>query len=90
MGYEEKVKKSCVKPRKFTLYSVLQITLMTLLRIPYLGRIGSTKLVLAKWHKYGILNRVIRVSDLNLFCQEIESDRFGDSLNSVLVYVTAP
>ena len=37
------------------------ITLITLLRIPYLGRIGSTKLVLPKWHKYGILNRVIRV-----------------------------
>ena len=37
-------------------------TLITLLRIPYLGRIGSTKLVLPKWHKYGILNRVIRVS----------------------------
>ena len=29
--------------------------------MPYLGRIGSTKLVLPKWHKYGILNRVIRV-----------------------------
>ena len=26
-----------------------------------MGRIGSTKLVLPKWHKYGILNRVIRV-----------------------------
>ena len=36
-------------------------TLITLLRVPYLGRIGSTKLVLPKWHKYGILNRVIRV-----------------------------
>ena len=38
------------------------ITLITLLRIPYLGQIGCTKLVLMKWHKYGILNRVIRVS----------------------------
>ena len=38
------------------------ITLITLLRIPYLGQIGSTKKVLAKWHKYGILNRVIRVT----------------------------
>ena len=36
-------------------------TQITLLRIPYLGRIGSTKLVLPKWHKYSILNRVIRV-----------------------------
>ena len=36
-------------------------TLITLLRVPYLGGIGSTKLVLPKWHKYGILNRVIRV-----------------------------
>ena len=36
-------------------------TLITLLRVPYLGRIGSTKLVLPKWHKYGTLNRVIRV-----------------------------
>ena len=36
-------------------------TLITLLRIPYLGRIGSTKLVLPKWHKYGILDRIIRV-----------------------------
>ena len=26
-----------------------------------MGRIGSTKLVLPKWHKYGTLNRVIRV-----------------------------
>ena len=26
-----------------------------------LGRIGSTKLVLPKWHKYSSLNRVIRV-----------------------------
>ena len=36
-------------------------TLITLLRVPYLGRIGSTKLVLPKWHKHGTLNRVIRV-----------------------------
>ena len=28
-------------------------TLITLLRIPYLGRIGSTKLELPKWHMYG-------------------------------------
>ena len=27
----------------------------------FLGRIGSTKLVLPKWHKYGALNRVIKV-----------------------------
>ena len=26
-----------------------------------MGRIGSTKLVLPKWHKYGTLNRAIRV-----------------------------
>ena len=38
-----------------------QVTLITLLRVPYLGRIGSTKLVLPKWHKYGTLTRVIRV-----------------------------
>ena len=36
-------------------------TLITLLRVPDLGQIGSTKLVLPKWHKYGTLNRVIRV-----------------------------
>ena len=36
-------------------------TLITLLRIPYLGRFGSTMLVLPKWPKYGILDRVIRV-----------------------------
>ena len=36
-------------------------TLITLLRVPYLGRNGSTKLVLPKWHKYSTLNRVIRV-----------------------------
>ena len=36
-------------------------TLIIQLRIPYLGRFGSKKLVLPKWHKYGILNRVIRV-----------------------------
>ena len=35
--------------------------LITLLRILYLGQIGSTKLVLPKWHKYSTLNRVIRV-----------------------------
>ena len=34
---------------------------VSLLRVPYLGRIGSTKLELPKWHKYGTLNRVIRV-----------------------------
>ena len=28
----------------------------------FLDQIGSTKLVLQKWHKYGTLNRVIRVS----------------------------
>ena len=42
----------------------LWCTLITLLRIPYLGWIGSTKLVLPKWHKCskcGTLNRVIRV-----------------------------
>ena len=39
-------------------------TLITLLRIPYLGRLGSAKLVLPKWHKYGNLNRVIRVGYL--------------------------
>ena len=36
-------------------------TLITLLKIPYLGQIGSTKPELSKWHKYSILNRVIRV-----------------------------
>ena len=29
-----------------------------------MGRIGSTKLVLPKWHKYAILNRVIRVKEV--------------------------
>ena len=42
-------------------------TLITLLRVPYLGRIGSTKLVLPKWHKYGTLNRVIRVIIFEIF-----------------------
>ena len=41
--------------------SIGHYTLITLLRIPYFGRIGSTKLVLPKWHKYGTPNRVIRV-----------------------------
>ena len=36
-------------------------TLLSLLRIPSLGRIGSTKLVLPKWQKIGILNRDRRV-----------------------------
>ena len=39
-------------------------TLITPLRILYLGRIGSTKLVLPKWHKCGSLNRVIRVIEV--------------------------
>ena len=34
--------------------------------MPYSGRIGSTELVLPKWHKYGILNTVIRVGLLKL------------------------
>ena len=63
---------------------LLLLTLMTLLRIPYLGRIGSTKLVLPKWHKYGILNKVIRVRIL-LYCRytiktklkEQTNERFG-------------
>jgi hypothetical protein len=42
----------------------LPSTLITLLRITYSGQIGSTKLVLPKWHKYGILNRVIRVGTI--------------------------
>ena len=36
-------------------------TLIPLLRIPSLGRIGSTKLVLPKWQNIDILNRGIRV-----------------------------
>ena len=32
-----------------------------------MGRIGSKKLVLPKWHKYGTLDRVIRVSFENSF-----------------------
>ena len=32
----------------------------------YIGRIGSTKLELPKWHKYGTFNRVIRVSNQRL------------------------
>ena len=37
------------------------ITLITLLRIPYLCHFGSTSFVLPIWPKYCILNRVIRV-----------------------------
>ena len=37
------------------------VTLLSLLRILSLGRIGSTKLVLPKWQKIGILNRDRRV-----------------------------
>ena len=48
-----------------------QITLITPLRIPYLGRIGNTKLVLPKWHKYGILDRVIRVSRQNPWSKDV-------------------
>ena len=36
---------------------------MTLLRILFFGRIGSTKLVLPKWQNIDILNRDNRVSD---------------------------
>ena len=36
-------------------------TLIPLLRIPSLGRIGSRKLVLPKWQNIDILNRGIRV-----------------------------
>ena len=46
--------------------NLLNITLIFLLRIPYLGRICSTKLVLPKWHKYGILNRVIRPKKITI------------------------
>ena len=41
----------------------VRITLITLLRIPYLGRIGSTKLVLPKWHKYTVF--LIELSEYN-------------------------
>ena len=40
---------------------LLDLTLIHLLRIPSLGRIGSTKLVLPKWQNIDILNRGIRV-----------------------------
>ena len=39
---------------KYLLYT----TLITLLKIPYLGPIGSTKLVLPKWHKGAFNNYV--------------------------------
>ena len=42
--------------------------MITLSRVLYLGRIGSTKLVLPKWHKYSILNRVIRVLNYSMVC----------------------
>ena len=38
----------------------------------FLGRIGSTKLVLPKWHKYGTLNRVIRVFR-KIFLKKLEN-----------------
>ena len=38
------------------------LTLIPLLRIPSLGPIGSTKLVLPKWQNIDILNRGIRVN----------------------------
>ena len=46
-----------------TLLFLINVSLnkLTLIRISYLGRIGSTKLELPKWHNYSILNRVIRV-----------------------------
>ena len=40
---------------------LIAVTLIPLLRIPSLGRIGSTKLVLPKWQNIDILNRGIRV-----------------------------
>ena len=39
-----------------------ETTLIPLLRIPSLGRIGSIKLVLPKWQNIDILNRGIRVT----------------------------
>ena len=40
-------------------------TLITLLKeYLYIGPIGSTKLEVPKWQKYGTLNRVIRVKEV--------------------------
>ena len=47
-----------------TLLIDIELTMITLLRIPHLVRFGSTKLAMPKWHKYGILNRVIRVGNV--------------------------
>ena len=57
-GFLSKVVSKVREPPKFNFGLP---TLITLLRIQYLGQIGSTKLVLPKWHKHGTLNRVIRV-----------------------------
>ena len=43
---------------------LIAVTLIPLLRIPSLCRIGSTKLVLPKWQNIDILNRGIRVHSL--------------------------
>ena len=56
-------------------------TLINLLKIPYLGQIDSTKPELPKWHKYSILNRVIRVGSVlwwenhNIVCLKINVNK---------------
>ena len=47
------------------------LTLLSLLRILFLGRIGSTKLVLPKWQKLGILNRNRRVHTVDSLAKNI-------------------
>ena len=54
-------------------------TLIPLLRIPSLGRIGSTKIVLPKWQNIDILNRGIRVvSSLDSFTNLETTNCFGE------------
>ena len=59
------------RPRRLRLpvkiKEVRESTLIPLLRIPSLGRIGSTKLVLPKWQNIDILNRGIRVAEIKSF-----------------------
>jgi hypothetical protein len=69
MQYE----KTCVEffPSSFVPININSaLTLMTLLRIPFLGRIGCISYVLPIRQNIDILNRDIRVETIQISCQQ--------------------
>ena len=54
-----------------------------------MGRIGSTKLALPKWHKYGTYNRHLRVETTNsaFYCQFGKNTKHSDQTEIVEIHL---